>query len=164
MLESIFQLLDEWIDEQNAEARRGGIALIKKCEFKIVGQIALFEAKLDLNIAMTQDFDAFTNARPAVIEKLNDLLKANGLVYDLLSDEIWMPEETQYVELYQGDWALVQRAEPEYVMVSKAKWASAKNKLLLREYIGSNPPQIFFELCSKYGADLEPLLKDSFSE
>lgn len=160
MLASVFQLLDEWITDQNSESRRLGMNSIKKCEFKIVGQIALFEANLNLNIAMTQDFDAFTNARQIVIEKLNDLLTANGLIYALLSDEIWMPDETTYLELYVGDWVKALRAEPVFVMVSKAKWASIKNKFLLREYIASSPPPRFFDLCAKYQVDLEFLLKE----
>lgn len=160
MLESIFQLLDEWITEQNAEARREGLSAIKKCEFKMVGQIALFEAGLNLNIAMTQDFDAFTNARPPVIEKLDALLKANGLAYDQLSDQIWMPDETVYLDLYDGNWVSASRASPEFIMVSKAKWSMKKNKSLLREYIASGPPPQFLKLCTKYNIDLKPLLDE----
>lgn len=155
MLAIIFEILDGWINDENKEARREGLRAIAKCEFRIVGQMALMEAKLDLHIAVTGDVDAFNNAHHSVMTKWNDLLIANGLKYDLLSNEIWMPAETIYLEIYKGDWVTAFRAEPEYIMISKAKMAMEKNRLLLRQYIASRPPQIFFDLCLKYSVNLD---------
>ena len=142
MLAIIFEILDGWINDENKEARREGLRAIAKCEFRVVGQMALMEAKLDLHIAVTGDVDAFNNAHHSVMTKWNDLLIANGLKYDLLSNEIWMPAETIYLEIYKGDWVTAFRAEPE-------------NRLLLRQYIASRPPQIFFDLCLKYSVNLD---------
>ncbi len=118
------------------------------------------EANLNLHIAATQDFDAIHNAHHSVMTKLSKLLAANGLIYDVLSPEIWMPEEVRNVDIFLGDWVSVVRAEPEYVMLSKAKMALEKNRVLLRQYIASRPPSSFFDLCSKYNVDLELLWKE----
>lgn len=160
MFETIFAILDDWIDDQNREARREGLREIQSCEFKILGQIALMEAATDLHIGMTKDFDAVSNAPYAVMRKLDELLGANGFQYDLLSSEIWMPDETTYVELLKGKWVTALRAELLYVMISKARMAVVKNRILLRQYLASKPPRQFFDLCLKYGISLEEILKD----
>ncbi|MCX6119926.1 MAG: hypothetical protein NT027_20515, partial [Proteobacteria bacterium] len=150
--------LDQWIDSQNLEAHRDGFRPIPKCEFRVVGQLALMEANLNLPIAATQDFDAFHNAHHLVMTKLNHLLSVNGLIFDMLSTEIWMPDEVQYVDVYAGKWVSVVRARPEYIMLSKAKMALEKNRVLLRQYISSRPPVIFFDLCLKYNVNLDHIL------
>ena len=72
MLAIIFEILDGWINDENKEARREGLRAIAKCEFRVVGQMALMEAKLDLHIAVTGDVDAFNNAHHSVMTKWND--------------------------------------------------------------------------------------------
>lgn len=159
-LEKIFRKLDQWIAEQNAEARKESLPSIAKCEFRVVGQTALLEAKLDLEIVATADVDAVSNATYSVLAKFNELLKAEALEYDQLSNEIWMPRESKYVDIYRGAWVTALRAEPEFVMVSKAKMAMGKNKALLRQYVASGPAKIFFDLCQKYQVSIEDILQD----
>jgi hypothetical protein len=50
-------------------------------------------------------------------------------------------------------------AEPEFVMLSKAKMAIDKNRTLLLDYISSEPNDAFFSLCEKYKVDLTSILK-----
>jgi hypothetical protein len=156
----MFESLDRWIEEQNAEARREGFIGIAKCTFRIVGQAALFEANIDIEMATTIDVDAFHDAESLVVAQLSEILRQNGLEYDELSNEIWMPEETKYTDLYRGANVTVLVAMPEFVLLSKAKMALAKNKVLLREYIASGPPESFFSLCQTYSVNMLNILKD----
>lgn len=146
--------------EQDLEAMREGFSSPKKCSVRVVGQTALLEANLDIEIAATVDVDAFIEAESLVIAQFSQLLRYEGLEYDQLSNEIWMPEETKYVDIFRGDWVVAMLAQPEFVMLSKAKMALGKNKMLLRDYIASEPAELFFRLCEKYRVNIENILKD----
>lgn len=159
-LEHIFRKLDQWIDGKNAEALHNGLLSIPKSEFRVVGQTALMEARLDFEVVATADVDAVSNATYVVLAKFNELLKVEALEYDQLSSEIWMPEETTYVDIYRGKWVTALRAEVPFIMVSKAKMAMSKNKMLLRQYIASNPAKIFFDLCQKHRVNIGDILRD----
>ena len=160
MLKSIFEKLDRWIAEQNTNAIKQSFLPIQKSTFRVVGQSALFEAKLGLDMAATVDVDALNNAGFSVLAKCSELLALEGLEYDQLSNEIWMPEETKYIELFRGKWLEAFLALPEYIMLSKAKMNMAKNRALLREYIASEAPARFFELCEHYAVNLADILQD----
>jgi hypothetical protein len=159
MLKTIFNKLNNWIDLENKESRREGLKLFKSCTFRVVGQTALLEAKLDLEIAATTDVDAFTDGEAMVVSKFNEFLKQDGLEYDQLSNEIWMPEETTYSQIYKGPWVTALLAEPEFILVSKAKMSPKKNLPLIRAFIASEPRPSFFELCEKHNVDLASILK-----
>jgi len=81
-------------------------------------------------------------------------------VFDELSNEIWMPEETKYISIYKGQSVDGYYAEPEYVLLSKALKAPEKNKNLIIQYISIGPSQLFLDLCSKYQVNLEVFLDD----
>jgi len=159
LLKDKFILLDEWIEQENKTSFEEGSPLLKKCEFKILGQTALIEAKLNLSLTATVDVDAYTNAQNIVKAKLAEFLREDNLELDALSDEIWMPTETKYSEFYKGSFVNVFLADPVYILVSKALKAMQKNKLLILEYIASNPPKEFFRLCEKYKVDLKKVMK-----
>jgi hypothetical protein len=154
VLANIFRSLEEWVDLENAAARAGGLPPLKRSRFRIVGQTALLHASLGFDVTATMDVDAYTDASYAIKSRFNELLRAEGLELDPLSDEIWMPTETRYVEIFAGDWIHAERAEPEYVLVSKAVKALEKNKQLLRSYLAAAPADKFFVLCQKYGVNL----------
>lgn len=154
----IFKNLDEGLLAENREFARSGLPLIKKCEFKLLGQSALLEARLKIELYATNDIDAYTNAETYVIERLSEILSKEGLHYDLLSSEIWMPEETVFLEVYSGNLVSVFRADPLHVVVSKALMAPKRNHNLLVEFLASSPSPDFFKLCLKYGVDLEAIL------
>jgi hypothetical protein len=160
MFRETFEILDAWIGAENRDARVSGFMEFAKCDFWIVGQVALLIANMDIQIAKTGDLDAFSNAKYAVLAELKKLLAVINLELETLHDEIWMPPETVYLLFFEGDFVTVHRAEPEYVMVSKAKYALAKNKILLQQYIASSPPEIFFEMCQKYRIDVENILEE----
>lgn len=159
MLNGVFKNLDNWMTEEVKAALKDGLLPIKECEFKIVGQTALLEAALNLNLAATADVDAYTNAQYVVKAKLNEMLKAVGLELDPLSDEIWMPRETKYIPFFKGDLVRASRADPVHVLVSKAHKAPAKNRILIASYIAGEPPAEFFTLCKSYKVDLAAILR-----
>lgn len=158
MLKEIFEKLDAEVEHANRQFDRDSLLKLAACEFKLLGQSALLEAKLNLHLNATSDVDAYTNAQSYVLEMLSKLLIKNGLRYDQLSSEIWMPEETIYVEFYLGKFVKVTRAEPVYIMISKALKAPSKNKTLLLEFIAQSPGPVFFELCSRYGVKLDEIV------
>ncbi|MEY4630999.1 MAG: hypothetical protein RIQ81_1119 [Pseudomonadota bacterium] len=158
-LATIFEQLDQWVMAENKNATVEGIRLLPKSLFRVVGQAALLEAKVEFNVAATVDVDVLNNAKHEVVAKLSELLLAEGLELDPLSNEIWMPLETQYVEIFKGDWVTSLRAETEFIMVSKALKAPAKNRVLLRNYIATRPPVSFFEMCEKYKVNLDTVIE-----
>jgi hypothetical protein len=155
MLAGVAQTLDDWMIDQNVEARREGLPALKPCTIRVLGQAALFEAKLDLELAQTRDVDVLADYQDAVRREFERLLEKEGRELDPLGHEIWMPRETLYTELFNGKLARVLVAEPEAVLVSKALKAPAKNGPLITEYLASGASQRFFELATKYGVDLE---------
>lgn len=159
MLADIFARLDQWVANENQAAKSEGLRTIPKSVFKVVGQAALMEAKLEFSVATTVDVDILNNAKHEVVAKLNELLVAEGLELDPLSNEIWMPDETKYIDLYRGDWTHAVLAQTPYIMVSKALKSPEKNKILLRNYIAHRPPKIFFDLCTKYAVNLQSIVK-----
>jgi len=161
MLVQVFENLDRWIQKQNGLVINEGGRLIEQCNFKILGQSALFEAPLSLALAATGDLDAYTNASYAVCKYLDTLLEEYGMHLDPLSKAIWMPEETEYTSLYQGEYVEVLLAKPEYVLLSKAIKDPKRNREIVIEYLASAPSRLFMDLCEKYQVDLENFLKSS---
>ena len=158
MLVRIFEELDIWVQSQNDEARQQGFLMLRPCVFQVVGQAGIIAANPNFDVTATQDLDAFTNAQHAIVEKLVSILAKRGIKYDLLSSEVWMPPETQYVELFKGRHVTAERSGLDYIMVSKAKMNPQKNKDLIQNYLAAGASDLFFELCKKYKIDLQSLL------
>lgn len=160
MLLKIFQQLDQEIIALNLELQAEGSREIPNFYIKIVGQSALLEGNTGLVLNATMDIDAFANFVWVAREKFCDILKQNHLVYDSLSSEIWMPEETKYVHLYKGYIVDGYYAEPEYVLLSKIVKAPKKNKNLILQYLAKGPSKLFLQLCKSHKVDLEGVLND----
>ena len=158
MLAEIAQRLDDWIVDQNIAARADGLPARKPCTIRVLGQTALFEAKLALALAATLDVDVRADYDDSVRRQFERLLAAVGRELDPPGHEIWMPSETQYSELYSGKFVRVLLAEPDAVLVSKALKAPAKNKPLIVEYLAQGASERFLKLASKYSVNLEQFL------
>ena len=158
-LAAVFERLDQWVTAENQSATIEGFRLLPKSIFRVVGQAALLEANVQFNVAATVDVDVLNNAKHEVVAKLSELLMAEGLELDPLSNEIWMPSETLYIEIFKGDWVTAMRAETEFIMVSKALKAPSKNRVLLRNYVAMRPPTSFFKMCEKYNVDLNAVIE-----
>jgi hypothetical protein len=147
--------LDLWIEQENKSLTASGLSLIKKCKIKLLGQMALVEAKVELHLFATMDVDAYLEMSYSVQEKFNELLLEKGKHYDVHSSEIWMPKETEYALLFEGKYTQAFYAVPEYVLLSKALKAPQKNHNLIVEYLSKQPSKKFFDLCEKYKVNLE---------
>ncbi len=158
-LAAVFERLDQWVTAENQSATIEGFRLLPKSIFRVVGQAALLEANVLFNVAATVDVDVLNNAKHEVVAKLSELLMAEGLELDPLSNEIWMPSETRYIEIFNGDWVTAMRAETEFIMVSKALKAPSKNRVLLRNYVATRPPTSFFKMCEKYNVDVNAVIE-----
>jgi hypothetical protein len=155
MIADLARRLDAWIDERNREAAAEGAPLLRPCRIRLVGQMALLELSPPLKLRATDDVDAVVEAEFAVRKQLEALLEGKGMALDRLAHEAWMPSETTYVTVYEGPNVLLEVADVESVLVSKALKAPRKNDRLLAEYIANGPSPRFLELAQKYDLDLE---------
>ncbi|MBW2733339.1 MAG: hypothetical protein JRH20_13195 [Deltaproteobacteria bacterium] len=160
MLSELFKQLDTLTHESNRERTEEGVPTITVAEFRVVGQMALWEADLGLDLAATHDLDAFVRAEYWTQKRFEELLGRHGLILDEQSELIWMPQETAYQTIYQGRWVTGMVAQPEYVLISKARTAPQKNRSLLIEYIAQRASDLFFTLAETYKLDLEGLMQD----
>ncbi len=126
MLQKIFEELDGWVKQENGAIATSGGIRIPFFKIRVLGQTALAEVKIDLELFETQDLDAYVTCEERVKQKLDDLLRKINKQYDFLSQEIWMPKETEYKILYQSKHLEASVALPEYVLISKALKAPTK--------------------------------------
>ena len=158
MIKECAKKLDKWLVGENKERAETG-ALPLKCTIKVIGQTALIEAGLKIELAATMDVDFSQQLHGIVREKLSEFLSEYGKQIDPVGHEAWMPDETEYQEIYKGKFVECFIAKPEYVLISKAKMAPSKNKNLIIEYLGTSPTPLFFELATQYQVNLEDFLK-----
>jgi hypothetical protein len=159
VLEEVFKNLDGWMLETNADFASQSLPPLRPIIIRIIGQTALLEANVNLPLAATQDVDAVARwSDDAVRRKLSELLEARGKMLDPLAHEAWMPEDTQYMPFFSGRLVTAQLAMPEYVLVSKAKTAPIKNRVLLTDYLAAGPSSLFLQLAQRYAIDLESLI------
>ncbi len=159
MLATVFRKLDAWMLVQSLSYEAEGLAPMAPVEIRVIGQTALLEANLGLALAATRDVDAIaTWTDDEARRKLAQLLQAGGKELDPVAHEAWMPQETEYDTLVAGRFVTGLIARPEYVLVSKAKYAPAKNRVLITDYIAAGASPLFFELAERYQVDLEALL------
>ncbi|MCA9619598.1 MAG: hypothetical protein KC731_11250 [Myxococcales bacterium] len=107
-------------------------------------KILLFVLHVGRHLRATRQFEA--------------LLETAGKVLDPHGAEVWMPNETEYRLVYDGVYVRGMIAEPDYVLLSKAKKAPAKNRALLIEALAAGPSQRLLDLAKRYDVDLEALL------
>ncbi|MBK7581068.1 MAG: hypothetical protein IPI67_12745 [Myxococcales bacterium] len=155
MLVAIARQLDHWLIERSAELRGDGLPAYAHAEIKVVGQAALLEAGVPLQLAATKDVDVRASYEFAVEQEFRRLLEENGRVLDPVGHEAWMPRETRYTALYSGKLVTLLVADADAILVSKALKAPAKNRPLITEYLAKGASTRFFDLAKRYGVDLE---------
>ena len=121
----------------------------------MLGQSALWAARANLTLTITQDLDAYGDYEWAVQKELERLLAEHDKVLDPHGHEVWMPRETRYNPLYQGTFVEALVADADAVLISKALKAPEKNRALVTEYLAKDASERFFELARKYRVDLE---------
>lgn len=155
MLLQVFKRLDEWVQQENRRRNQAGTLPLDRATFRVLGQTALIEAQVDLDIPATLDVDAYTQASQVITNVLDQLLQLSGRSWDKHSGEIWMPEETEYIPFYNGGYVEASLAKLEYVLLSKAIKAPKKNHDLITEYLVKGASDLFLTLAAKYELDLE---------
>src|SRR5689334_11188186 len=115
MLREIGQKLDDWVAEQNAEARIEGRAQHRPCTIRVLGQTALMERDVKLGLAATKDVDVYADYDHGVEREFRHLLEAAGHELDPVGHEIWMPRETRYDEFYQGQFVRLLLADSDAI-------------------------------------------------
>src|ERR1044072_714669 len=91
--------LDTFVLERSIEARREGLLSPRACVIRLLGQCALLESKVALNLAATNDVDVYADYEFPIEQEFRRLLGLRGLELDSLGSEIWMPRETLYQPL-----------------------------------------------------------------
>lgn len=160
MLTDIFSKFDTWIVEENHRRRKEDSLTISPVEIKVLGQQGLLISELKIDLAVTKDLDALIRCEYAALEKFKALLLEKNLHYDIFSNEIWMPPETEYSLFYQGESLTVYRALPEYILFSKLLKAPEKNKGLLLDYLEKGLSAKFKALLQTHKIDLEKLFDE----
>ena len=143
---------------ENEERAKGGTLLLS-CEIQVIGQTALLEAQLGIQLAATMDVDLHNQLHGVVRHKLDELLSFYGKKIDPVGHEAWMPKETKFHLIYEGKFIKCFIAQPEYILISKARMAKEKNKNLIIEYVGAQPTPLFLKLAKKYEINLEDFIK-----
>jgi hypothetical protein len=85
-----------------------------------------------LDVASTVDVDALLAGPWSMIKLFREIVRENGLQYDDLSSEIWIPEKASYVEYYSSPLLEVRYLDAVSALTSKAIKAKEKNKILVR--------------------------------
>lgn len=158
MLVDTARHLDSWVVAENVRRRHEGSLQLKPCEIRVFGQSALLEHGVPLSLAATRDVDARANYEYAVESQFRKLLEARGRVLDPVGHEGWMPRETRWLPVFEGEFVRLLLAEPEAVLLSKGLKAPIKNRNLLLEYLALGPSDRFLELAATYELDLEQFL------
>jgi hypothetical protein len=155
MLVALAERLDAWVVDHNLEARAAGMLSLPPCTIHLLGQSALLELGVPLKLAVTNDVDVRADYTSAIEAELRRLLKQIGKELDPLGDEIWMPKETRYEVLFQGEFVTLKVADVEAILISKALKAPSKNRTLIVEYLARGASPRFMRLARKYAVDLE---------
>ena len=140
LMKKIFTDLNQAVEIENLQRLKEGTLTIPKSEVLLFGQMSLMLNELVvkiLNLIQTGDMDAKLRMDYFTKNKLLDLLKENGLVYDEDSHLIWVPKNAKVIELFKFKNIEVKLIDAESTLVSKAIHAPQKNKQLIRQAIAS---------------------------
>ena len=140
LITKIFKDLDQAVELENRKRLKEGTLTISKSKVVIYGQMSLMlneSVTGFLNLIQTADMDAKLQMDYFTKNKLLELLKANGLVYDEDSHLVWLPKDAAKIELFNFNNIEVKLIDAESALVSKAIHAPVKNKQLIRQAIAS---------------------------
>lgn len=155
LVKKIFTELDQAVELENVQRLKEGTLTIPKSEVIILGQMSLMlneSVATSLNLIQTADMDAKLRMDSFTKNKLTELLKANGLVYDEDSPLIWIPNNAKVIELFKFKNIEVKLIDAESILVSKAIHAPQKNRQLIRQAIASGKfPDLIDRIFEKNG-------------
>jgi len=158
MLAAVARKLDAWMVEQNLAARDEGLPALRACRIRVLGQVALLEARAPLQLTLTNDVDVQADYEHATEVEFRRLLAREGKELDPVGHEIWMPKETRYQRFFEGECVTFELAEIDAVLLSKALKAPHKNRALIVEYLAGGASERFLAMAKRYRLDLEQFL------
>ena len=164
LMHAIFADLNQAVELENLQRLKEGTMTIPKSEVLLFGQMSLMlneSAATILNLIQTGDMDAKLQMDYFTKKKMQQLLEANGLVYDEDSHLIWIPENAKIIELFKFKNIEVKLIDAESTLVSKAIHAPQKNKQLIRQAIASGKfPDLVNRIVENNG-ELDLFLEDN---
>ena len=163
LIKKIFADLNQAVELENRQRLKDDALIIPKSEVIIYGQMSLMlneSAATILNLIQTADMDAQLRMDYFTKNKLMELLKAKGLVYDDDSHLVWMPRDAKTIDLFQFKNIEVKLIDAESALVSKAIHAPAKNKQLIRQGIASGKFPTLVDRITINSGNIEYFLED----
>ena len=135
------KLIDKIINdlEEQLRLRReelGGDSSSNKIEIQMLGQMSLLMNKditTKLTLAHTKDVDALLKGKSGESQVFRKVVKSNGLEFDELSEEVWIPKDAKFLEYYDSPYVKVTYLDPISALTSKAIKAKEKNRILVRD-------------------------------
>jgi len=164
LMKKIFTDLNQAVEIENLQRLKEGTLTIPKSEVLLFGQMSLMLNELVvkiLNLIQTGDMDAKLRMDYFTKNKLLNLLKENGLVYDEDSHLIWVPKNAKVIELFKFKNIEVKLIDAESTLVSKAIHAPQKNKQLIRQAIASGKFPDLVDRIIENNGKLEFILEDN---
>lgn len=128
--------LNKEIEKLNSARSIEGLPRFEQFRVTVLGQFSLFLNQYsfeNLPLALTVDFDALIVGDWILKKEFKDRIKKLGFVYDELSEEIWVAENSEYDVVYESENILVKSIQPLYCLLSKAIKAPEKNRILIKE-------------------------------
>jgi hypothetical protein len=139
LLEKVFNDLNAFIEEYDAECDEQGGIRIANQDIKIVGQAALLLADLPFPLLGTMDLDVINKIPFIIQKKLNELLLKNRMYLDPDGIKAWMPDNTHYLPLFNLSRLQVSFADPASVVLSKARCNRMKDRVIVENYLQHFP-------------------------
>ncbi len=150
------------LQRANTERASDGLPPLSKVHLKVLGQMALManiEASSKLHLVATKDLDAIIEGDWTARTLLKNVLQENGMVYDELSSEVWIPPEATFEVMHDSSVLKVSLLSPLFVLASKAVKAPQKNKQLITQAIEIWGEELI-DLISEHGQDIRIFLND----
>jgi len=163
-MKKIFTDLNQTVELENLQRLKDGTLTIPKSEVLVYGQMSLMlnePVATFLNLIQTADMDARLRMDYFTKNKLLDLLKANGLVYDEDSHLVWIPDDAEVIDLFKFQYIEVKLLDAESTLVSKAIHAPQKNKQLIRQAIASGKFPALIDRIIEYNGEIDFFLEDN---
>ena len=164
LMKKIFTDLNQAVELENLQRLNDGTLTIPKSEVLVYGQMSLMlnePVATFLNLIQTADMDAQLRMDYFTKNKLLDLLKANGLVYDEDSHLVWIPDDAEVIDLFKFQYIEVKLLDAESTLVSKAIHAPQKNKQLIRQAIASGKFPALIDRIIEYNGEIDFFLEDN---
>jgi hypothetical protein len=126
--------LEQLIESEDKIRKEMGSIPLRPTTIRILGQMSLLlneDISSRMHLFATQDVDAHIKGDSFVAEAFKRLLGERNLEFDFLSNEIWLPLDASYIQIYESPRLHCEILDPISALVSKAVKAPDKNTALI---------------------------------